>query len=142
MNGRGQFNKAHPTHFDFGAYQRKPFGESSFNRLVRQYKANAARRGREFALSDELVRSLTGSPCVYCLRPPSQVMRSSDSNGHYLYNGIDRVDPAIGYLTSNCVSCCKVCNKAKSNMSAPEWLDFRERIAAALCSASQLETRS
>jgi len=41
---RGQFNKKYPQHFDFGASLRKPPGESSFARVVRQYKANAKRR--------------------------------------------------------------------------------------------------
>lgn len=69
--GRGQFNKQHPNHVDFGASNRKPKGESSFLRLARQYRANARRRHIEFHLSDDQMRKLTAAPCTYCGQPPS-----------------------------------------------------------------------
>jgi 5-methylcytosine-specific restriction endonuclease McrA len=121
---RGQFNKEFPNHFDFGASLRKAPGVSSFNRLVRQYKANARRRGRPFELTDDEVRTLTSAACVYCGKPPAQRMESKDANGAYIYNGIDRVSPTEGYVTSNCVSCCKRCNAAKGTMTHAEWQQF------------------
>jgi len=45
-----------------------------------------------------------------------------------IYNGIDRVDNAIGYLTDNCVACCKVCNRAKLQMSKNEFFDHIKKI--------------
>lgn len=126
--GRGEFNRLNPGHFDFGASLRKPSGESSFARLVRQYKANASRRSLEFGLSDDEVRKLTSSVCAYCGAKPEQKMQSKDANGAYFYNGIDRLDSAAGYASSNCVSCCGICNRAKRNMSMEQWKAWLNRI--------------
>jgi hypothetical protein len=126
---RGQFNKLNPMHFDFGASNRKPAGESSFARLIRQYKANAARRGIEFMLSAEAVRALTSANCEYCGVEPRQVMRSKDSNGSYIYNGIDRIEASIGYVDGNCTAACKICNRAKTDMTTAEWNEWLSRVA-------------
>lgn len=124
---RGQFNKLHPTHHDFGAH-RKPYGVSSFNRLVRQYKANAKRRNFTFELTDDEVKVLTSRNCFYCGAPPSCVMKSDDSHGEYIYNGIDRQDPTQGYVWTNCVTACTICNRAKSNMTLEAWNAWLDRL--------------
>lgn len=126
---RGQFNKTFPDHFDFGAH-RKPYGESSFNRLVRQYKANAKRRGLIFELTDEEMRKLTSACCTYCAAEPSSIMSEKTAHGEYIYNGIDRQNPSVGYLPSNCVTACSTCNRAKSNMSLEDWVAWLTRIRA------------
>lgn len=78
-------------------------------------------RGRQFLLTREQYYNLTMQPCAYCggidLRgdPPTPC------------NGVDRVDNNIGYIESNCKSCCKMCNRAKNNMhvnSFFRWIDF------------------
>lgn len=124
---RGQFNRTFPDHHDFGAH-RKPYGVSSFNRLVRQYKANAKRREMEFDLTDEQMRNLTSGICAYCGAPPSCVMKSDDSHGEYVYNGIDRMDPAVGYVVDNCATCCTVCNRAKGTMTLEAWVLWLQRV--------------
>jgi hypothetical protein len=128
ISGRGKFNRINPTRFDFGASIRKPAGESSFARLVRQYKASAARRSIEFNLSAIEVRTLTKSKCSYCGVEPRQIMQSKDSNGSYIYNGIDRADSTKGYCIDNCVPACKTCNRAKSDISRKDWHDWLDRI--------------
>ena len=128
VHGRGEFNRLNPNHFDFGASLRKPIGESSFARLVRQYKANATKRNLEFELSETEIRALTKSLCNYCGVKPSQKMHSKDANGAYIYNGIDRINPSVGYTSTNCVPCCKTCNCAKSNMGIEEWNAWLNRI--------------
>ena len=125
---RGEFNKTFPFHFDFGASLRKPYGESSFARLVRQYKTNAKRRGLLFELSNEEFRKPVSSCCFYCGTKPQQIMTDKSSNGEYIYNGIDRKNKDYGYLPGNCVPACKVCNKAKTNMEESEWIEWINRI--------------
>jgi hypothetical protein len=39
-----------------------------------------------------------------------------------VYNGIDRVKPDAGYIPSNCVPCCGVCNFMKRNHTYREFL--------------------
>ena len=127
---RGELNKLFPDRFDFGASLRKPYGISSFNRLVRQYKANASRRGIEFRLNDAYFRALTSAQCSYCGVDPRQIMTSKDANGAYVYNGIDRVDSRIGYVSGNCVTACGLCNSAKSSMDHSAWTEWLSRLVA------------
>jgi hypothetical protein len=44
------------------------------------------------------------------------------------YNGIDRVDSTKGYFNENVVSCCKVCNRAKSNLSLDEFKEWISKV--------------
>ena len=66
--------------------------------------------------------------CHYCGIVPSNIIgqqgRYRNSWGDYYYNGIDRID-SIGYVTENCVSCCRTCNIAKLDMS---YDDFKKHI--------------
>ena len=48
----------------------------------------------------------------------------------YLHNGIDRIDNNIGYESKNVVSCCKICNYAKSNMNYKDFILWIQKAAA------------
>ena len=45
-------------------------------------------------------------------------------NGDFIYNGIDRLDNNEGYLPSNVVTCCKICNRAKHSLTVVEFLEW------------------
>jgi len=101
-----------------GCLNKFPPGEANFNRLYAGMKMDAGRRTiRDWDLSMEQVRKLTKQNCHYCGTKPSQQINLPGSNEPYFYNGIDRVDNEIGYHISNVVSCCKMCNFAKRNLS-------------------------
>lgn len=127
---RGQYNKTYPNHFDFGASLRKNYGESSYNRVFRQYKAAVIRRKLIFELTTEQFALLTKQICFYCGDIPKHKMQMKDANGPYIYNGIDRIDNNIGYTIENCVSCCKICNRAKGNLSLIEWINWINNLIA------------
>ena len=60
--------------------------------------------------------------CFYCGAEPFQVARNSRSaRSCFLYNGIDRVDNSIGYIDTNTVTSCGVCNNAKAVMSLDDF---------------------
>lgn len=85
-------------------------------------------RNLSFELHKEQIRELTSKPCYYCGHEPSTVerCRNNDINfkwGDYVYNGIDRVDNNCGYIISNCVPCCEICNRAKGAVSIEDWQD-------------------
>ena len=44
--------------------------------------------------------------------------------------GIDRIDSSIGYVVENCVPCCTLCNRMKSNLSGREFIAHVDRIAS------------
>jgi hypothetical protein len=100
------------------------FGEAAFNNLWYNYHMNAKNRGIDFLLSREEFRFLTQEKCFYCGIGPEQKAGTETSNGYYIYNGIDRVDNKIGYISENVVSCCKKCNFRKSDMTTEEFLSW------------------
>jgi hypothetical protein len=109
-------------------WKKKPEGISTFNRLVRQYKRHAMKRGYEFSLSNDEIRELTSQNCFYCGIEPMQVVKSEFNNGNYIYNGIDRINSSLGYFIENCVSCCHQCNRAKSDMTTEKFLTWIEQV--------------
>jgi hypothetical protein len=119
---------------------RKPFGESDFNHLFLVYKRGAEKRNILFNLSKEEFKDLTGGNCHYCGQKPRQTTGRSKYikvNGEYVYNGIDRKDNNIGYLLSNCVTACKICNYAKHTLG---YVEFLEWVAVICRHQSTLET--
>lgn len=103
-------------------------GEAAINVLYSQYRCTAKRRGYKFGLTKKQFKKLTSSNCYYCGIKPAQVVKTkNDTTGRYTFNGIDRVDSAKGYIMNNCVSCCKICNVAKHNLSQKQFYGWIKR---------------
>lgn len=131
----------------------RPQGESGRVVLLRNYKSGAKKRGYCFELTDEQFAKLTKTPCFYCGVEPSQLVRvrlgnksrgakwrqnsekwrhSGERNwGDYVYSGIDRKDPSLGYTPDNSVPCCGACNCAKSDRPYEQFVDYIKRIRTA-----------
>lgn len=108
--------------------QKKPFGESNFNRLLRNYKKKAQERGLVFELSKEEFKDLVNNFCHYCSGLPTQIVHEKNSNGAFFYNGIDRVDNNRGYTKDNCVTCCGTCNRMKFKHDKSKFLNHVSQI--------------
>lgn len=108
----------------------KGYGEASFNALYASYQRQAERRGLPFSLTKEQFRHNTSLNCYYCNTPPSQKISKSAPyiNGHYLYNGLDRVNNEKGYEEGNVVPCCISCNKAKMALSQTAFFNLIQKI--------------
>lgn len=115
---------------------RKEKGESGFSRLKKDYIIGAKSRNLIFELTDLQLRSLFKDKCYYCEIEPHKVTshtRKSTTieaitHSQYTYNGIDRLNNIIGYTLENSVSCCKICNTAKSNLTLEEFITWLQRI--------------
>ena len=104
----------------------KRTGESSYNQLYARYINSAKRRSISWNLNNDTFKNLVISTCYYCGTKPSQIIYRRDLNGGFTYNGIDRLNPVLGYILGNVVPCCKQCNYAKRDMTEQEfnaWLD-------------------
>lgn len=115
-------------------------GVAYSNYLYSNYKNSASRRNIDFLLTlEEFIKLITKS-CYYCGIPPwekeSKIIETF--NGIFPINGIDRVDSYLGYILDNCVSCCKVCNQAKSNMSYDEFIEWIHCVYINLTSTPEL----
>lgn len=104
--------------------RKKRFGEGSKNKVYFLYKQHAKRRNLNFELSKDKFELLIQQKCYYCGSDPSNISRSDHNNGDFVYNGIDRLDNNIGYTDDNCVTCCRICNRAKNNLSADEFMKW------------------
>lgn len=105
--------------------------EGSLRYLYQNYICNASTRKYAFELTLEQFRDLTAKDCHYCGKHPSASCLKSwrgmnpetTKNQPYIYNGVDRVDNAVGYVVGNCVPCCKICNIMKQGLSKTEFLN-------------------
>lgn len=83
----------------------------------KEYINRSKQLNREFSLTYECAFALFKSPCWYC---------GDDSPN---LRGIDRVDSRLGYSTDNVVPCCKICNRAKMDMSMFDFGKYCERFS-------------
>lgn len=73
------------------------------------YERSAKIKHIVFSLSFDDFLSLWGKPCIYCGSPIETI-------------GIDRVENTIGYELPNIVTCCKICNYMKRELSKKDFL--------------------
>ena len=82
----------------------------------------------EFKLTKNDFELLTKKNCYYCGGVPNNIQKALKGKEIYVYNGIERVDNTRGYLSKNCVSCCKKCNSFKLNTSVEDFLNHIKKI--------------
>jgi hypothetical protein len=114
----------------------KPLGVANANGAFAGCKRGAASRGLTFDIDFDDFYRLSQLPCHYCGRvrmnrfevryAKGEKAGKPRCNGAFEYNGLDRVDPSIGYNLANCVPCCYQCNIAKSDYSQDEFLGWLE----------------
>lgn len=108
-----EHKKNHPTH----------------GRILAYYKRNAKVRGLEWSLTAEQFDQLITGDCRYCGQEPTEHLLVGKK---LVFNGIDRVDNAGGYVVENCVPCCATCNRAKLAMSFNEFRAWIARVNGVL----------
>jgi hypothetical protein len=108
---------------------RLPEGEAAFNSLFLAYKNCARFRNLEFLLTLDEFKKLTKGNCKYCGVEPAQSWKGSSMKcSPYIYNGVDRTKNEQGYISSNTVSCCQICNQAKHNMKLNDFIAWLDRV--------------
>ena len=73
----------------------------------KQYTVSARVRNIDFSLSKSLFDDIIKNNCYMC----------GKQNSLTHMNGIDRFDNEIGYIETNCRSCCNTCNMMKNRYS-------------------------
>ena len=87
---------------------------AAYKRKMREAK----QRALSFSITEEQFVYLSHLHCFYCGESEEQ------------QRGIDRWDSDQGYEFKNCRPCCAVCNRAKSVMSGPEFINWLTRVAS------------
>jgi transposase len=113
-------------------------------RIMHQYIAGARQRGIQLNLSREQIKIVALMPCVYCNQVGSNSLQGRTggrSNGieRARYNGIDQVIPCGGYDVGNIVPCCRICNRAKSNLSLTEFVAWLQSIGSPITESYVLD---
>ena len=103
-------------------------GLAGLKRIYSHYQNSAKQRGLPFQISLDEFNDLSQQNCSYCGSKPSTIVKGTSENGKYIYNGLDRIDSAFGYIIDNLVPCCKICNYMKRIMSYNEFVNHIERI--------------
>jgi len=105
-----------------------PDGEAAKNKIISQLIKSAKKRNIECLLTREQILDLAGKNCHYCNIPPNNLIRRKNRSWYLKYNGIDRVDNNKGYIISNVVTCCWMCNHAKTTLTKNGFLSWIERV--------------
>lgn len=101
--------------------------DKALRHRFRYYKYGAIRRGHAWEFSLDDFAALVTRECWYCgVEPMHTTPRCSPD---VKFNGVDRVDNSVGYISGNVVSCCGDCNRAKRIMSVDSFLAMARRIA-------------
>jgi transposase len=118
--------------------QRKP--EAVWIRLRCQIESGARVRGLEMSLTIEQLKYLCSLPCSYCKSPAMNKMKGrrggrSTAETVQHYSGVDRVDSTKGYIPGNVIPCCRICNRAKSNLDLEQFIEWLVNFGSALTAA-------
>lgn len=110
------------------------------SKILRTYRKTAKRRALSWNLTVHEFEDFILSECHYCGFEGSlkalPLARKEDQV--LITNGVDRVDSSVGYSPENCVSCCTVCNRAKSDQTQEEWEEYRLRLATYTLQSSRV----
>lgn len=85
------------------------------SRYFKFYLRNAQRRSISFELSLEQFQTFWQQPCSYCGAEIQTI-------------GLDRVDNSFGYCLANVVTCCRICNFMKRDLSKSEFIEQCRKI--------------
>lgn len=100
------------------------------NSIYNAYIKRSELKKLEFTLDVPKFSELIHGSCYYCGALPMNMFarkRCGIDQVSY-YNGIDRIDNNKGYVESNCVSCCPICNYAKSTLLKDQFLEWVKKI--------------
>lgn len=103
-----------------------PDNQSAKNSALGAYKIVARKRGINWKLADTLFFEMISKDCYYCGAPPSNTFKRK--GGSIKYNGVDRLDNSKHYQGGNVVTCCRICNRAKSDLTVEDFLMWARRL--------------
>jgi hypothetical protein len=103
--------------------------EARIRNVISMYRSNAKEKRLPFELTYDMVSTLIQGPCTYCgIEPSNTSVHYKYKDEVFHYSGIDRIDSSMGYIPGNVVSCCKICNISKNNMSKNDFTEWVKRV--------------
>jgi hypothetical protein len=87
------------------------------------------RRKKGWQLTNDQAFSLFMRACHYCGSPANPLKP----------HGIDRVLNDLPYILGNTMTCCRICNRAKGNMTTVEFVNWIKQVHATVTSPAFLQ---
>lgn len=121
---------------------KKRSGDTVYLKLLRLTKWQSKKNNIPFELTLDEIKKIVHQNCSYCGRKPyierkayhrTRYTKGPDTDEIILINGIDKIDPSKGYTLSNSVSCCKYCNRAKSDLTIAQFKELIKLIYNKIC---------
>jgi hypothetical protein len=104
--------------------------DAAISRFYTSYKSHAWPRNYSFELTIDQFKAIITQSCKYCGSDDSVMIvriRGNNSTNQVLVrlrvNGVDRYDNTLGYTIENSVPCCSICNIAKMDKTAQQYID-------------------
>lgn len=129
------------------AHNKEPDREKAIIKIIflNSIKKRSKKINLPYDISIEYFSDLIKKPCYYCGIEHSNYAKDRNYHGtkKYVtsdtivyYNGVDRIDSSLGYLTDNVVPCCRSCNCAKNTMSDVVFKEFITRVYNFYCNVN------
>lgn len=115
-----------------GLVRRKPPFMALYNQFI--YAARIAGNSCDIAYEDFCVLTARRE-CFYCGEKITWAVANTNRNGHR-YN-LDRKDNHLGYLKTNVLVCCSICNRMKHDNNYQGFINRCSRIAQRHCPVRQ-----
>lgn len=112
-----------------GVVSRKSSEEITWKNHYGMVKGRKAAKEKGFDLTLEEFIHISKMNCYYCGSNPTKTKGHRKWSKEIYTNGLDRIDPSLGYLKSNIVACCKDCNVAKLDKTEEEFISWLKKIA-------------
>ena len=102
--------------------------DSTLYKMYCYYRSAAKKRNLEWGLTESQFYNLIKENCKYCNRKPEERNLHYGKDNSRKVNGIDRIDSNKGYTIDNCVPCCEICNRMKTNLDLNTFLNTIKNI--------------
>jgi len=104
-------------------YAENRSNEEKYRYVYNAYRIAAKKRNLDFNLSRKEFTNMIKDKCFYCGKLNSNCRKDRLTDELLTYNGIDRLDPNLGYNSDNTVSCCWTCNRMKGTLIVSEFIE-------------------
>lgn len=102
---------------------------TTWDYLYHVIKGRKASQEKGFGLTKECFKKISKMNCYYCGASPTPTNGYKKWHPKIVINGLDRINPAVGYFDENVVACCKDCNTAKLDKTEEDFILWVKRIA-------------
>jgi len=123
------FKKAKSCYSCRGEVLKSHNDSTTWDYLYHVIKGRKASQEKGFGLTKDCFRQISQMNCYYCGAEPTLSNGYKSWHPKIKINGLDRIDPSIGYFDENIVACCKDCNIAKLDKTEEEFILWVRRIA-------------